>query len=370
MVSVARKSLFADKLRFAIAVGGVALSVMLILVLNGFYVGMNRQITAYLDNSGADLIVAQKGIRNFLGTRSLVPAWREQLIRRMPDVTSVVPVTSSYAVLELSGRKEFALLVGFDPAKGGGPWSMRQGDASPNDEEVIVDGAMADQYGLGLGDTVEILGEDFRVAGVSSGASSWMTGTFFITFDTAARLLATGKDPAFFLVKVSDPDRVDAVRRAIIRASGGLAVTRRDRVSANDVSLYAQVFNTPMRFMVAVAFAIGVMLVALTIYTATVERAREYGVLKAVGIRNGPLYAIVFEQAFVASVAGFAVGVALSLAARGFIQWLAPQFLISIEGPHVAALFLVALAMSVLASWVPVHAVATIDPAIAFRRGA
>lgn len=369
MVSIARKSLFADKLRFAIAVGGVALSVMLILVLNGFYVGMNRQITAYLDNSGADLIVAQKGIRNFLGTRSLVPAWREQLIRRMPDVTSVVPVTSSYAVLELSRRKEFALLVGFDPAKGGGPWKMREGRPSPDDGEVIVDGAMSSQYGLELGDTIDILGEDLRVAGISTGASSWMTGTFFITFDDAARLLATGRDPAFFLVRVADPDRVEAVRRAISRATG-LAVTRRDSVSANDVSLYARVFNTPMRFMVAVAFAIGVMLVALTIYTATVERAREYGVLKAVGIRNGPLYAVVFQQAFIASVAGFAVGVALSLGARSLIERLAPQFLISIEGPQVAALFLVALAMSVLASWVPVHTVATIDPAIAFRRGA
>lgn len=369
MVSIARKSLFADKLRFAIAVGGVALSVMLILVLNGFYVGMNRQITAYLDNSGADLIVAQKGIRNFLGTRSKVPSWREPLIRRIPGVTAVVPVISSYAVLELSERKEFALLVGFDPAKGGGPWRMREGRASPKDEEVVLDSAMADQYGLGLGDTVDILGEDFLVAGISSGASSWMTGTLFITSDDAARLLASGSDPAFFLVKVGDPDRVEAVRRAITGASG-LAATRRDRVSANDVSLYAQVFNTPMRFMVAVAFAIGVMLVALTIYTATVERAREYGVLKAVGIRNGRLYAVVFQQALIASAAGFVVGVALSLAARLAIERLAPQFLISIEGPHVAALFVVALAMSILSSWVPVRTVARIDPAVAFRRGA
>lgn len=370
MVSIARKSLFADKLRFAIAVAGVALAVMLILLLNGFYVGMNRQITAYLDNSGADLIVAQKGIRNFLGTRSLVPAWRESLIRRIDGVGSVVPVISSYAVLDLSGRKEFALLIGFDPVKGGGPWRMRDGRSRIDDDELVVDSLMARQYGLGIGDTVEILGHDFRVAGVSAGASSWMTGTFFLTFDDASRLLATGQDPAFLLVQVTDPSRVDAVERLISRSSGGLAVTRRDRVSANDVSLYAQVFNTPMRFMVAVAFAIGVMLVALTIYTATVERAREYGVLKAVGIRNPRLYAVVFQQALFASAAGFVAGVALSLGVRAVVERLAPQFLISIEGPHVAAILVVALAMSVLASWVPVRTVARIDPAIAFRRGA
>ena len=37
----------------------------------------------------------------------------------------------------------------------------------------------------------------------------------------------------------------------------------------------------------------------LVIYTATVERQREYGVLKAVGTRNGMLYRVVTLQALI-----------------------------------------------------------------------
>lgn len=369
MVSVARKSLFADKLRFAISAGGVALSVALILVVNGFFVGMNRQITAYLDNTGADLLVAQKDTRNFLGTRSAVPLWRERDIARTRGVADVFPVLASYAVLDIAGRKEFALLVGYDPAKGGGPWRMLEGGTRIGNDEVIIDLHVAHQYGLELGDTVDILGKDFRVAGLAGGASSWMTGTFFLDFDATSRLLARGRDTGFFLVRLERGADPIAVRRALERTLDGPAVTPTTRVRVNDLALYAQIFNAPLGFMVTVAFLVGVVLVALTTYTATVERAREYGVLKAVGTSNPTLYLMVFQQALIASVTGFTLGAGLSYGISALIARLAPKFLVTIEPSAVASLFLVALAMGVLGSWVPVRTVARIDPAIAFKRG-
>ena len=72
-MSLARRNLFQDKTRLALSVGGVALAVMLILIMNGFLAGMNRQITSYLDHSDGSIIVAQKGISNLLGATSLLP---------------------------------------------------------------------------------------------------------------------------------------------------------------------------------------------------------------------------------------------------------------------------------------------------------
>lgn len=48
---LAQRNLFKDKTRLALSIGGVALAVMLVLVLNGFLAGMFRQITSYLDHS-------------------------------------------------------------------------------------------------------------------------------------------------------------------------------------------------------------------------------------------------------------------------------------------------------------------------------
>ena len=50
-MSLAYRNLLKDKTRMTLSIGGVALAMMLILVLNGFLDGMYRQITSYLDRS-------------------------------------------------------------------------------------------------------------------------------------------------------------------------------------------------------------------------------------------------------------------------------------------------------------------------------
>ena len=63
---LAHRNLFKDKTRLALSIGGVALAVMLILLLNGFLSGMNRQITSYLDHTPGLLVIAQSGVSNLL----------------------------------------------------------------------------------------------------------------------------------------------------------------------------------------------------------------------------------------------------------------------------------------------------------------
>ncbi len=369
MVSIARRNLFQEKLRFAISSGGVALAVMLILILNGIFSGMNRQITAYLDNTPVDLVVAQKKLRNFLGANSIVPLTAMSKIENVKGVKKVIPVFASYVVLDLEGSREFSLLIGFDPEKGGGPWEIRSGRSNIRDDEVIFDSVVANRYGLSFGDRVEILGEEFKIVGLSSGTSSWMTGTFFITFDAASKLLLTRKSAGFLLVSVNQKSQIETIKAKISQKVQNLTVTTKKEVADNDVDLFAGVFSGPLRFMVIIAFLIGTMLVGLTIYTATVERAKEYGVLKAIGARNWKLYQVVFGQALISSIVGFFLGILFSAGATKAINSFAPQFFIFIEWTYIMQVLLVSVLISILASYVPVRTVARIDPAIVFRRG-
>lgn len=48
-MNLAKRSLFKAKTRLALSIGGVALAVMLVLLLNGLLSGMYEQISAYLD---------------------------------------------------------------------------------------------------------------------------------------------------------------------------------------------------------------------------------------------------------------------------------------------------------------------------------
>lgn len=369
MVDVARKNLFQEKIRFVLMSGGVALSIMLMLILNGFFAGMNRQVTAYLDNTSGELVAAQKGLRNFVGVNSIVPLSAESQIAEVTGVKKVTPVLSRFVVLEIHKRRIFSLMIGFDPKKGGSPWRMEGGNANIAEDEVIFDRVLAEKHDIQLGDRIRILGKEFKVVGFSGGTSSWMTGTFFVTLDAASQLLLTGDNAAYLFISLKDPSQLKSVKSEIASKVKNVSIIEKKDIAENDFKLYAGIFSGPLRLMVVIAFLIGLMLVGLTIYTATMERAREYGVLKAVGMRNPALYLMVFEQAVVASVVGFVFGVLLSFGAVRLIGIFFPQFLILIEWRYIVQVSYVALLISLFASYIPVRVVARIDPAIAFRRG-
>src|SRR4030065_1374771 len=96
---VARKTLLQEKTRLALSVGGVALAIMLVLILDGLLVGMYRQITAYLDHTQASIVVAQEGVENLLGATSLVPAETEDRVEGIRGVKEVVPILSHFVIL-------------------------------------------------------------------------------------------------------------------------------------------------------------------------------------------------------------------------------------------------------------------------------
>ncbi|MBI5349592.1 MAG: ABC transporter permease, partial [Chloroflexi bacterium] len=57
MIRLAFRNLFQNRARLMISVGGVALSLLLILSLDAIFTGVEGQVTAYIDHSGADIFV-------------------------------------------------------------------------------------------------------------------------------------------------------------------------------------------------------------------------------------------------------------------------------------------------------------------------
>ena len=73
MIRLAFRNLFQNKARLVISVGGVALALLLILSLDAVFTGVERQVTAYIDSSGADIMVAQSDVRNMHMASSSLP---------------------------------------------------------------------------------------------------------------------------------------------------------------------------------------------------------------------------------------------------------------------------------------------------------
>ncbi|MBM3180319.1 MAG: ABC transporter permease [Chloroflexi bacterium] len=366
-MSLARRNLFQDKTRLALSIGGVALAVMLILILKGFLTGMNRQITSYIDNSPGSIILAQEDVVNLLGATSLLPEGIIQKAETIRGVDEAIPILSQFVILDLHEKKQPAYMIGYDPKLGGGPWELISGSEPRSKREIVFDRIFADRHDLKLGDEVEVMGKDFTIVGLSSGTTSWMTSFFFVRKQDAEDLLLAPNATSFLLLTTSDGASLDDILRRLNNISGVNALTKKD-MSANDIILFANIFSAPLKLMVGIAFLVGTMIVGLIIYTATVERQREYGVIKAIGAKNRFLYQIVVTQALFASIAGSALGILLANGAAQWIMSARPQFLIVFDPVDSVQALLAGLGMALIASIFPTRVMAGLAPAEVFRK--
>lgn len=362
---LARRNLFRDRTRFLLSVVGVAVSIGLILLLAGYRAGVYSQASAYLDNTPGSVVVAERGIRDFLGTSSALPSGAEDAARRTPGVAQVIPVVSQFVIFERHGRKDGFFLVGYDPAKGGGPWKLVEGREPAADDELVIDRTTARQHQIAIGDQVSLLDRQAAVVGLSDDTTFWAGSIAFARISTLESLLRTPTLESFLLVSPASGTSPEALRDRL--SIPGTEVLLKGDVIANDRKLLARVYDAPIGLMVAIAFVVGVLVVGLVIYAATIERRREYGALKAIGTRNRVLYRVVALQALIAAVAGSALGVGLAYAAgTGLMAW-RPQFKVEIEPIAIAFVLAASILMALFAALIPARAVARLEPAEVFR---
>lgn len=366
-MNLALRNLTRDRTRLGLSVAGVALATMLVLLLSGFLDGMNSQITSYLDHSPGSIVVAQSGIKNMLVATSVLPSGTRDRVLALDGVESAAPVLSSFVILELDGEKRSAYLVGFDPALGGGPWRLADGRDVADDDEAIVDRALARRYDLAVGGAFDLMGRRFTIVGLSEGTTSWMTSFIFVRKSTAESLFSTPGMTSFLLVAPSDGTS-EADLRARLGALPGVTALAKGEVAQNDVNVFSRVIGPPVRLMTGIAFLVGTLVVGLVLYSATVERRREYGVLKAIGSRARTLYALTLTQALIVTIAGASLGLALAVLEAQLVMQLRPQFLVTFEPRTVVTGLAASALMGVLAVSLPAKVIADLAPADVFRR--
>lgn len=365
---LAFKNLVQDQLRLALSAVGIALAVMLILFLFGLRAGVFQGARAYLQNSPGSVVVMPAGVKSTMtASGKYLPAGAKDAVGHFDDVDVVTPVLRTSAIPDLHGNKEYIILVGYEPSLGGGPWSLTSGQEPVADDEVVLDRVLARRHQFHLGDTFEITGRQLKVVGLSGGTNSWL-GTYIFARKPLVESLLLAPDAVNMLLVTPRAGIKPGELAARIQGLSGMNALPKSDVIANDQAVLAGVFNQVLTVMVAAAFIIGALVVGMVIYTATVERRREYGVLKAVGARNSVLYGIVLSQAVIAAGIGVMVGVVFAFGMGRLVMEWRPQFIVAIEPSAIQLTLGAGFVMALLGALVPARAVAGLAPADVFRR--
>ena len=360
-VPLSRRNLLADTRRLLASVLGVGLAVMLILLLDGLWAGLQQQTTVYTDRAGANLYVLQPGVRDLTAGVGTVPLGALADVRSDPDVEWAAPVRTAYVVLSLHGRKVAVYVVGTEPGGRGGAWSITSGRTPQADDEITVGALVARRHGIEVGDTLDVMGQPLRVVGTSD-STGFMLDYVFATHRAVDALLGSTGQTSFIMVRASDPSSVAARLRA-----SGLSVVTREQLAANNLELATGIFGSPIKLMVGIGLAAGTLIIALTGYTTINERRREYGILKALGATSRSLTRLALAQTFSLASLGFAAGLGLFVIGRAIIVAARPQFTVLLTTETVGRAAAAALAMAVVAAIVPARRLAALEPATAYR---
>jgi putative ABC transport system permease protein len=110
---------------------------------------------------------------------------------------------------------------------------------------------------------------------------------------------------------------------------------------------------------------VGIVVVAQTIYSATLDHLKEFGTLKAMGATNGQLYQVIILQAVLAAVMGYALGISIAMMVVSTTA--DTDLLIKLPWEVAAGIFGLTLLMCMSASLLSIRKATTIDPAMVFR---
>jgi putative ABC transport system permease protein len=373
MVSLARKNLLHDRLRFVITVAGVAFAVTLVLVQVGLFMGLLGKATVTIENANAEIWVTSKGTPN-VDFAHTFPETAVLRVRGVAGVERADNLLIQFMNIQLpTGAEEGGLVYAMDDFTAWNlPWAVNDGDVRDlkRGAFILMDRSAERRFGpFSLGDYREILGRRFKIIGTTSDAASFTTAPIvFMDFKNAQELLQTVQGKTHYvLVKLAPGADAGAVAKEIRARLPYNDVYTKDDWARRSRTYWVVSTGLGMNMGVTVFLGIlvGIVVVAQTLYTSAVEHVKEFGTVKAIGGSNWDIYRILGEQALIAAVVGFVLGGLISLAMRPLMAKLYLNVLIS---PSFAlAVFVGTILMCLGAAMLSFRRVATIDPALVFR---
>ncbi|MCB0035905.1 MAG: ABC transporter permease, partial [Anaerolineales bacterium] len=229
-----------------------------------------------------------------------------------------------------------------------------------------LDEAITRSQNLKLGDEVEILGQTFTIVGLTRGLTNIVNSISFIHIEDF-QALRGGEAVSYALLDVAADKNVNEVAAEINgRNDHVLALTtaefsREERQIIKDMSV--EILN----IMNLSGFLIGLAVMALTLYTGTLRKWQEYGVLKAVGAKNKHLYTVVTAQAVMSLLGGFVVAIVLVWLLGQIVPLIVPGMGLALTQTGVTRVLAASVIIGVVSALLPAWQLAKLDPAQVFR---
>jgi len=347
--------------RFVLTAIGIGLLLMLVMGMGGIYRGLVDDATLLVNRIDADLWVVQKNTRGPFAEISRIPANAEDRVRAVPGVASSNDFVSHTIQREQAGRPLRMTVQGLSWPQDNGTWlPLIAGRRLEQAHfEMIADKSL----GLPLGHRMALGKDTYTVVGLTRNMAS--TAGDSMVFVTLADSQAIQYDQSGEAVRLErqarrsrasdfDPGRVQP--EILNRAAGpsaGIPALGPSPVSAvlvkvapgadpaqvaatitswPDVSVYTaeaqrqllvggmvDKSRRQLALFSGLLIIVSAIIMALILYTLTLDKIHDIAVLKLMGARNLVVINLILQQALLLGTIGYGI-------AYGVGQWVFPIF--------------------------------------------
>ena len=361
-VPIGRRNILSDKVKFVLALGGVTLAVLLILVVQSLYAGVQRESESFIRSLPGNVWVAQRGVAGLTFSNSFLTEDNAATISSIDGVNAVHRLDGRLTDFESNGESvriyAWALTAGAD-------LDAEEQRFLPQPGAIFIDRSLATQDGLNRGDQLVFGETPFTIAEIGNVGNVFVAQFAFIHPDDYNRLLGVTGAANFFLVDARDDETLNVIEEISGEIDGVDAFTTEEFVEVAEEATRS--FLPLVRVVTVISFIVGLALLSLTIYSATIERSREYAVMKVLGASPARLYSIVLGQSAIITGLGFAIGVGSAYVFNYAAEDFVPEFVTFIRWQDVLLTFGIVGVMAIVASFLPINRVARVEPASIFR---
>jgi putative ABC transport system permease protein len=388
-IPLAWLQLVQQKIRFLVALAGIAFIVLLMFIQLGFQDALYSSATAVHQSLRGDLFIVSSQYKSLTSNQSFS---RTRLYQALgfDGVESVSPIYLQFAKLKnpVTSEKYSIYVIGFDPGRSvlNIPEVEKNLDKLKIPDMMLFDrdsrpefGPIAEKFVQGKSEqTVEIfpfnslIGYHVRVAGLFSlGPSFGVDGNLIVSDSTFLRINPNTRPSEMIDVGVvtlkpgTDPNKLLKSLEASL---------------PNDVQIFTYqgfidfekqywAVRTPIGFilnlMLTMASVVGVVIVYQILYSNIATQFVAYATLKAMGYGNSYLLTVVFQQALILAIFSFIPGFILSVLLYDFAMK-ATKLPIMMSFNNVVLVLISAILMCMTSGSLAINKLRSADPADIF----
>ena len=361
--------------RFLLTCVGLGLLLGVVLAMIGIYRGLVVDALTIARSPAVDLWVVEANTRGPFAEASRIPGDTREAIARIAGVASAGSITYQTVETEHKASKLRLYVIGYEPTRPGGPPNIIEGRSIGRSHfELVADIST----GLEMGAKLQLGRNTFTVVGrtqyqVASGGDP----AVFITLLDAQKLQFDLAPPAarVQLARGTSGSGRDTVNAVVARLQPNASpetasetVRRWKHLSAitqegQELILTRSLVDRARRqigLFTSLLLIVSAVIIALIIYTMTMEKLKQIATLKLIGAPDRTIIAMIVQQALALGFIGFATGATLIVNIKDFF----PRRVV-LEPDNVFILAAIVFVVCLLSSALGVRAALRVDPATA-----